>query len=53
MLDLGLEHLGVDVGAAGASVEAVLKACGDSTRLELWVLRSWLINIYLCSTFSS
>lgn len=30
MLDLGLEHLGVDVGAAGAGVEAVLKACGDS-----------------------
>ena len=37
MLDLGLEHLGVDVGAAGAGVEAVLKTCGDSTHLELWV----------------
>ena len=37
MLDLGLEHLGVDVGAAGAGVEAVLKACGDSAHLELWV----------------
>ncbi|KAH9066529.1 hypothetical protein EDB87DRAFT_1678405 [Lactarius vividus] len=35
MLDLGLEHLGVDVGAAGAGVEAVLKACGDIlSRLE-------------------
>ncbi len=37
MLDLGLEHLGVDVGAAGAGVEAVLKACGDSAHLELWI----------------
>jgi hypothetical protein len=35
MLDLGLEHLGVDVGAAGAGVEAVLKSCGDSAHLEL------------------
>jgi hypothetical protein len=34
MLDLGLEHLGVDVGTASAGVEAVLKACGDSARLE-------------------
>jgi len=30
MLDLGLEHLGVDVGAGGSGVEAVLKACGES-----------------------
>jgi hypothetical protein len=37
MLDLGLEHLGVDVGAAGAGVEAVLKSCGDSAHLELWL----------------
>jgi hypothetical protein len=36
MLDLGLEHLGVDVGAAGASVTAVLKACGESAHLESW-----------------
>ena len=35
MLDLGLEHLGVDVGAAGAGVEAVLKACGESARFRL------------------
>ncbi|KAI9464818.1 hypothetical protein F5148DRAFT_999971 [Russula earlei] len=35
MLDLGLEHLGVDVGAGGAGVEAVLKACGETlSRLE-------------------
>jgi hypothetical protein len=34
MLDLGLEHLGVDVGSAGASVTAVLKACGESAHLE-------------------
>ncbi|KAI0306035.1 hypothetical protein B0F90DRAFT_1814842 [Multifurca ochricompacta] len=35
MLDLGLEHLGVDVGAAGAGVDAVLKTCGDTlSRLE-------------------
>lgn len=34
MLDLGLEHLGVDVGEAGSGVEAVLKACGESAHLE-------------------
>ncbi|KAH9967439.1 hypothetical protein BC827DRAFT_1174176 [Russula dissimulans] len=35
MLDLGLEHLGVDVGAGGVGVEAVLKACGETlSRLE-------------------
>ncbi len=34
MLDLGLEHLGVDVGAAGASVTTALKACGESAHLE-------------------
>ena len=34
MLDLGLEHLGVDVGTAGDSVTAVLKACGESAHLE-------------------
>jgi hypothetical protein len=34
MLDLGLEHLGVDVGVAGAGVTAVLKACGESAHLE-------------------
>jgi hypothetical protein len=33
MLDLGLEHLGVDVGAADASVATVLKACGESAQL--------------------
>ena len=36
MLDLGLEHLGVDVGAAGTGVTAVLKACGESAHLESW-----------------
>ncbi|KAH9992727.1 hypothetical protein BJV74DRAFT_950918 [Russula compacta] len=36
MLDLGLEHLGVDVGEAGSGVEAVLKACGETL--------SWLEN---------
>jgi hypothetical protein len=34
MLDLGLEHLGVDVGTAGASVTAVLKDCGESAHFE-------------------
>ncbi|KAI0299280.1 hypothetical protein BC826DRAFT_996415 [Russula brevipes] len=35
MLDLGLEHLGVDVGAAGTGVEALLRACGETlSRLE-------------------
>jgi hypothetical protein len=34
MLDLGLEHLGVDVGAAGPGVEAVLKACGESAHFR-------------------
>jgi hypothetical protein len=37
MLDLGLEHLGVDVGAADASVAAVLKACGESAHLDLFL----------------
>ncbi|KAI0313200.1 hypothetical protein OF83DRAFT_1065909 [Amylostereum chailletii] len=30
MLDLGLEHLGVDVGSSGAEIELVLKSCGES-----------------------
>lgn len=30
MVDLGLEHLGVDIGKAGADVEAVTRACGES-----------------------
>ena len=51
MLDLGLEHLGVDVGAAGASVEAVLKACGDSTRLELWGCDPGL-SVFICAVLS-
>jgi hypothetical protein len=52
MLDLGLEHLGVDVGAAGAGVTAVLKACGESAHLESWdfVLCS-LISVASCSAF--
>jgi len=31
MLDLGLEHLGVEVpgGSVGEDVQAVVKACGD------------------------
>jgi hypothetical protein len=38
MLDLGLEHLGVDVGAADANVATVLKACGESAHLDLFFL---------------
>ena len=34
MLDLGLEHLGVDVGTAGDGVTAVMKDCGESAHLE-------------------
>ncbi|KAL6306233.1 hypothetical protein BKA93DRAFT_895417 [Sparassis latifolia] len=30
LLDLGLAHLGVDVGKAGAEVEAVVRACGQT-----------------------
>jgi hypothetical protein len=48
MLDLGLEHLGVDVGAADASVTAVLKACGESARLDLFSLTHL---ITFCSAF--
>ena len=54
MLDLGLEHLGVDVGAAGAGVEAVLKTCGESARFRMAGYRySKLMIIYPCSTFSA
>lgn len=30
MLDLGLEHLGVDVGSSSSDVQLVLKGCGES-----------------------
>ena len=30
LLDLTLAHLGVDVGAAAAAVESVVRACGES-----------------------
>lgn len=30
LLDLGLQHLGVEVGMAGRQVEALVKACGQS-----------------------
>ena len=54
MLDLGLEHLGVDVGAAGAGVDAVLKTCGESARFRVMGYRSsQLIIVYPCSTCSA
>ncbi len=31
LLDLTLDHLGVDVGSSGTAVESVVKACGEST----------------------
>ncbi len=31
LLDLGLGHLGVEVGKAGREVEALVKGCGQST----------------------
>jgi hypothetical protein len=30
MLDLGLEHLDVDVGDAGPELDLVVRACGES-----------------------
>ena len=33
LLDLGLQHLGVEVGTAGSQVESLVKACGQSTVL--------------------
>jgi hypothetical protein len=30
LLDLGLEHLDVDVGSAGSEVDVVVRACGES-----------------------
>lgn len=30
LVDLGLEHLGVEVGRAEQDVEAVTRACGES-----------------------
>lgn len=54
MLDLGLEHLGVDVGAAGPGVEAILKACGESARFRTAGFHfSPLIIVCPCSTFSA
>ena len=54
MLDLGLEHLGVDVGAAGPGVEAVLKACGESAHFRTaGFYSSSLIIVCPCSTFSA
>ena len=35
LLDLSLSHLGVEVGHSGPEVEAVVKACGESTFLGL------------------
>lgn len=30
LLDLGLEHLDVDVGSAGSEIDVVVRACGES-----------------------
>lgn len=30
LLDLGLEHLDVDVGSAGSEIDALVRACGES-----------------------
>ena len=30
MLDVTLDHLGVDVGLVGADVDSVVRACGES-----------------------
>lgn len=35
LLDLTLGHLGVDVGTSAEAVEAVIKACGESTSASL------------------
>jgi hypothetical protein len=40
LLDLTLAHLGVDVGDSGPAVDAVVKACGDSTFLFSSLLSS-------------
>jgi hypothetical protein len=54
MLDLGLEHLGVDVGSAGPGVEAVLKACGESAHFRAALFHSSLLIVVCpCSTFSA
>lgn len=39
MLDLGLEHLGVEIDAsAQTQVQAIIKACGESTISEFYVI---------------
>ena len=38
MLDLGLEHLGIDIGKAGSAVQKVVAATGQSELpLSNWV----------------
>lgn len=34
VLDLGLEHLDVDVGSAGSEIDVVVRACGESKFLD-------------------
>ena len=34
MLDLNLEHLGIDVGQSGAEVERYVAACGESMSID-------------------
>jgi len=38
MLDLGLEHLGVDVGRSGFEVGLVVKSCGESMHTPVLIV---------------
>ena len=38
MLDLGLEHLGVDVGRSSFEVGLVVKSCGESMHTSMLIV---------------
>jgi hypothetical protein len=53
LLDLKLEHLGVDVGMAGAEVESVLKGCGESACLRAFGGHSDLRALQRCPSLKN
>lgn len=39
LVELGLEHLGVDVGKAGPDVQSVVRACGESAYKDFRIVQ--------------
>lgn len=50
LLDLGLGHLGVEVGRATREVEALVKACGQSRSFSRAIETSHILMKYLCNS---